>query len=108
MGTFTVSASGFANLPTTPPSAWPANMTWPGGTSPNGTKSYTVSDADWANIIAFHGVDNFGPNAGSPNPAPTIGQILLAMAQQVVRWMQGGVVNLFTTPPQQPPPPQFQ
>lgn len=98
MGTFTISASGFSTLPAAAPTNWPSNLTWPGAVSPNGSKSWTVSDQDWVNVLVW----SSNQNASTLPATPTIGQILIAFAQLFVDMVKGGVVTLF----QQPQPPQ--
>ena len=67
MGTFTISASGFTN-------------------GPNGSKAFTVSDADWANLITYmqskYGTRNDDGTVSPPTPV----QALLA-------WVQSWVVQ---------------
>jgi hypothetical protein len=53
MGTMAITSSGFANLPAQPPTNWPDNITWPGGGNINGTKTYTISDADAQQILSW-------------------------------------------------------
>lgn len=109
MGTFTISASGFASLPAAPPVGWPAGLVWPGAVAPNGTKSWTVSDADWVKVVTWSANINFadlGGDVGTPG-TPTIGQILIAFAQIFVNGVKTAVVQQFTPPPVVPPPPDF-
>lgn len=103
MGTFTISASGFATLPAAAPPGWPAGLTWPGAVAPNGTKSWTVNDADWVNVVVW----SANANLGSLPVAPTIGQILVAFAQIFVNGVKTAVVQQFTPPPVPPTPPTF-
>src|SRR5215469_12178747 len=109
MGTFTISASGFSTLPATAPAGWPAGLTWPGAVSPNGTKSWTVSDADWVDVVVWSANRNFvtlGGNLTTPG-TPTVGQILIDFAQIFVDGIKQAVVQYFTPAPTPPTPPTF-
>lgn len=109
MGTFTISASGFSNLPATAPANWPAGLVWPGAVAPNGTKSWTVSDADWVDVVVWSATTNFsalGGNITTPG-TPTIGAILIAFAQIFVNGIKQAVVQFLTSPPAPPAAPTF-
>lgn len=109
MGTFTITATGFSTLPATPPASWPAGLVWPGAVSPNGTKSWTVSDADWISVVVWSANRNFsalGGNLTVPG-TPTIGQILISFAQIFVDGIKNAVSQFFTVPAAPPPPPAF-
>lgn len=109
MGTFTITASGFANLPATAPAGWPEGLVWPGAVAPNGTKSWTVSDADWQKVVVWSANRNIvalGGNLQTPG-TPTIGQILVSFAQIFVDSVKDAVVRHFTPAPTVPPPPNF-
>ncbi len=109
MGTFTISASGFAALPATPPAGWPSNLVWPGGALPNGSKSWTVSDADWVDVVNWSANRNNAAlfaNA-TPQGSPTVGQILIDFAQIFVDGIKQAVVQFLTAAPSAPPPPTF-
>lgn len=98
MGTLTVTAAAFAALPAAAPAGWPAGVTWPGGGNPNGTKSFTISDAHWVQLITWVAATQAVP------PTPTAPQLLLAWLGV---WTQGtinAVSQYFTTPPVVPPP----
>lgn len=95
MGTLTITAAGFANLPATPPDNWPANVTYPTDQSPNGSKDYTITDADWQSLLTWVASTQslaIGQTMGTPqnksNPVltPTAAQILLT-------WLQVYLVN---------------
>jgi hypothetical protein len=112
MGTLTITAANFAALPATAPSDWPANLTWPGGTTVNGSKAYTISDADWVKLMAWAANANnaqivaaLNPPAGTPPPYTVSGvQVLLSLVQN---WIQGMIQAQqvhATIPAQQPPP----
>lgn len=75
-GTLTITASGFSSLPATAPANWPAGITYPASQSPNGTKTFTISDADWQQLITWAASATITPNTATP-PTPTAGQILL-------------------------------
>ena|SRR6266699_98125 len=100
MGTVTITGSGFANLPALAPPDWPAGITWPGGQSPNGTKAYTVSDADWISLLSWAAANYQSALA----PAPTAGQILLAWVQGWINATRDSVQRFKTTAPVIPPP----
>jgi len=112
MGTLAITASGFANLPASAPAGWPTNLTWPGAVTVNGTKSYTINDADWVNIMVWAANAN-NPQliAASPAPPPApppytvtgVG-VLLSLVQNWINGIIGAVQHQFTTPPQAPPP----
>jgi len=109
MGTFTITASGFSNLPASAPAGWPAGLVWPGAVAPNGTKSWTVSDADWVNVVVWSANRNFvdlGGSLTSPG-TPTIGQIMLDFVTVFVSAIKDAVQHQFTTPPVVPPPINF-
>ncbi len=109
MGTFTISASGFSALPATAPAGWPANLVWPAGASPNGTKSWTVSDADWVDVVVWSANRNNATLFANATPpgSPTIGQILIDFAQIFVDGIKQAVVQFFTTPAVPPSGPTF-
>jgi hypothetical protein len=100
-GTVTITGSGFANLPATAPSNWPASVTWPGGGSPNGTKTYTISDADWVFLLTW--TASTSPQLQKP-ATPTAAQILLAWVQSWINGSITAVQQYHTTPPTVPPP----
>jgi len=106
MGTLTISGAGFATLGATPPANWPANVTFPANGNPNGTKTYTVSDADWLRLLTWmatnqqpqiENVLGLSPPITFPL-TPTAAQILLAWLQI---WINGtkNAVQSFETPP---------
>jgi hypothetical protein len=53
MGTMSITSAGFANLPAQSPKHWPANLNWPAGGVINGTKVFTISDADAQQILSW-------------------------------------------------------
>jgi hypothetical protein len=93
MGTVTVTAAGFTTLPVAAPSQWPAGVAWPGAVSPNGSKVYTISDADWLRIITWTAASQPGIGA-----SPAIGQIILAGFQVWVNGVVQAVTQFFTVP----------
>jgi hypothetical protein len=106
MGTLTVSTSGFAVLPATAPSGWPANIVWPASGSTNGTKSYTISDADWIRLMVWSANANNSQLVGNNPPPVTIAAtaVLLALVQNWINGLIGSVQHNDTTPPNVPPP----
>jgi hypothetical protein len=111
-GTLTVTTAGFANTPGTAPSGWPSNLKWPGGQTVNGTKTYTISDADYQQMLVWAANANnaqiiaaAGPPTGTPPVYTVTGlNILLSLVQNWVNGMIQAVAVQFTTPAQPPPP----
>lgn len=108
MGTLTISASGFSNLGVQPAN-WPSNVTFPANGSPNGTKTYTVNDADWMALLTWVAATQFGGGPGgfgvvTPPATPTAPQLLLAWLNI---WINGtkAAVQQFNLVPATPPPP---
>jgi hypothetical protein len=82
MGTLTITAAGFANLPATAPANWPPFIVYPAGGSPNGSKVYTWTDADWLRTITWVAGTQYQPPAGQTPPyTVTATQLLLAYVQ---------------------------
>jgi len=111
-GTLTVTTAGFANTPATAPSGWPSNLKWPNGQTVNGTKTYTISDADYQQMLVWAANANnaqiiaaAGPPTGAP-PVYTVSglNILLSLVQNWINGMIQAVAVQFTTPAQPPPP----
>jgi hypothetical protein len=102
MGTITITAAGFANTSVTQPSEWPADVTWPGSQSPNGTKSVTISDADWAHLIAWAADNYFAGTVANP-ATPTAPQILLAWVTGWFNATKNSVQQHMTAAPTVPP-----
>lgn len=101
MGTLTISAAGFSNLGAAP-TGWPSVMTWPTGDSPNGSKSYTVSDSDWASLLSWIASTetNFNGKVTS-NSTPTATGLLLTWVQNWINFTISAVQNyskVVTTP----------
>lgn len=105
-----INTQGLANLPAIAPAGWPANITWPGGQSPNTAITMTISDAAWLAMITWiaGGARNAllgGTNPpAAPGPAPTSQQILAAWLNILVL----GSINAtqqYQTVPAVPPPP---
>jgi hypothetical protein len=86
MGTMTITSTGFANLPAQAPNNWPGNINWPANGSINGTKNYTITDADAQQILAWIAETyNASLVAGKPgNPPFTINAL-----QMFVEWLNG-------------------
>ena len=112
-GTLTVTTAGFATLPATAPAGWPTNLKWPGGGAVNGTKTYTISDADYVQMLVWAANANNAqivagvcPSpCGTPPPYTVTGlQVLVSLVQNWVTGMIQAVSVQFTTPAQPPPP----
>jgi hypothetical protein len=112
-GTLTVSTAGFANTPATAPSGWPSNLKYPGGQTVNGTKTYTISDADYQLMLTWAANANNAQVVAAVCPAPcttpppytvTGLQVLVSLVQNWVNGMISAVSVQFTTPAQPPPP----
>ncbi len=97
MGTLSITASGFAALPVSAPANWPAGIVWPGSGSPNGTKAYTINDADWIALLTWTASSQAVP------VNPTAPQILLVWVQLWINGTRSAVQQFFTTPPSVPP-----
>jgi hypothetical protein len=107
-GTLTVSTAGFAALPATAPAGWPTNLKWPGGGAVNGSKSYTISDADYVQMLVWAANANNAQIIAQLTPPPpytvTGLQVLVSLVQNWVNGMIAAVQVQFTVPAQQPPP----
>lgn len=100
MGTFTITASGFSALSQTAPDQWPSFITWPAGGNPNGSKTFTISDADWVSLLTWIAISQFNKSSNSSPSAP---QLLLAFAQWLAAATQSSVQRTLTVqaiPPQ--------
>jgi len=106
MGTLAITSSGFAPLPSTPPNNWPSNLTWPAGGVFNGTKNYTFTDADAAQILAWVAATYNAQLVGSNPPPVTVPavQIFLAWLNGFMNATTDSVQRYHTTPPVVPPP----
>jgi hypothetical protein len=112
MGTLSISASGFANLPAQAPAGWPANLVWPANGVVNGTKTYTISDSDWVSIMVWAAsYNNQEIIKASPNPPPapppyTVSGtgVLLSLVQSWINSIVREVQRQFTQPAVVPPP----
>ena len=112
MGTLTVSTSGFANTAATAPADWPSNLTYPANAVVNGTKAYTITDADYGKMLSWAANANNAqiiaaapPPTGTPPVYSVTGlQILLSLVQNWVNGMIQAVQVHNTVPAQQPPP----
>lgn len=104
-GTITITASGFATLPASAPPGWPSTVTWPGSQSPNGTKTYTITDANWQSLLTWVAASQGSIQGTTTSPStPTAPQILLAWLQI---WVNGTIIAVqqyFTTPASPPTP----
>ena len=112
-GTLTVTTSGFSTLPATAPAGWPSNLTWPGGGAVNGTKSYTISNADYQQMLIWAANANNTQIVAGVCPSPCMTQppymvtglqVLVSLVQNWVNGMIAAVTVQFTTPAQPPPP----
>jgi len=106
MGTMTITSSGFASLPAQVAKNWPSNITWPNGGSINGTKAYTISDADAQQIMSWIATTYNAQLVGA-NPPP----VSVPALQIFVAWLNGfmnattnSVQQQQITPPVVPPP----
>ena len=108
MGTVAITASGFAALAATEPDNWPDKITWPAGGTINGTKTYTISDSDAAEMIAWIATNyNAQLIAGKPPPPPytiTAIAIILAWLNGFMQATTDSTQRHHTTPPVVPPP----
>ena len=106
MGTLTISAAGFANLPATAPPNWNEDLVYPGGGTVNGSKAYTISDADWQRLLNWAATANGPQLVGTNKPPVTVTgtQVLLSLVQNWVNGMIQAEQQFGTTPPQVPPP----
>jgi hypothetical protein len=84
MGTMAITSTGFAPLPAQAPKNWPSNMTWPAGGSINGTKNYTISDADAQQILSWIATTYNAQLVGT-NPPP----VIVPALQIFVAWLNG-------------------
>lgn len=86
MGTMAITSSGFSPLPAQVPTNWPANLVWPAGGSINGTKNYTISDADAQQILSWI-ADTYNGQLidGKPPPPP----FTVPALQIYVAWLNG-------------------
>jgi hypothetical protein len=80
MGTLTITAAGFANLPAAAPANWPSSVVYPANGNPNGSKAYTWTDADWVRAITWV-ASQYHPAGQFPPYTVTAAQLLLAYAQ---------------------------
>lgn len=104
MGTLTITASGFGNLSATKPTNWPATVTYPANGNPNGTKAYTISDADWLSLLTWtaDGQPSLQGTVQAPS-TPTAPAILLAWLLIWINGTKDAVQRFNTTPPVVPP-----
>jgi hypothetical protein len=105
MGTMAITSSGFATLPAQVPKNWPTNITWPAGGSINGTKNYTITDADAQQILSWI-AETYNAQLVGNNPPP----VTVPALQIFVAWLNGfmnattnSVQQHNTDPPAVPP-----
>lgn len=108
MGTVTVTAASFSTLPAAAPANWPAGVTYPGAVSPNGSKVYTISDADWVRIVTWTAANQMPQGTAQAPTTPAIGAIILAGFQVWVNGVIQAVSNFFTIPATPGTPPTIQ
>jgi hypothetical protein len=107
MGTVTITSAGFGVLPAGAPPQWPSgSVNWPAGGSINGTKAFTINDADVQSMLAWIATNYSTQLVGSNTPPVTVSAIAIVLA-----WLQGfmqattdATQRHHTTPPQVPPP----
>lgn len=99
-GTLTCTAAGFANLGTVAPANWPNGVAFPASGNPNGSKVYTISDADWLSLLTWTASSQSAALAA----APTAQQILLAWIQVWANGTKGAIQQFNTIPAQVPAP----
>ena len=106
MGTLTVTTAGFANSAATAPADWPANLVYPANAVVNGTKTYTISDADYGKMLSWAANANNAQLVGTNTPPVTVTglQVLVSLVQNWVNGMIQAVQVHNTVPAQQPPP----
>lgn len=101
-----ITSSGFAALPTTPPGNWPASINWPSGGAINGTKTYTISDVDAQQMLAWIATTYSTQLVGANNPPVTVPavQIFVAWLNGFMQATTDSTQRHHTTPPAVPPP----
>lgn len=99
MGTITISSSGFAAMPATAPSNWPAGLVYPGAVAPNGSRSATLTDAEMLQLITWAAATKINQPA-----SPTVAQILSAWVGDLFASTRAAIQNWGTT---QSAPPQI-
>lgn len=109
MGTLTITATGFSNLGASAPANWPTNVTFPASGSPNGTKTYTVDDADWLTLltwVANSQLSNIESVTGTTSipQVPSAAQLLLAWLLIWINGTKSSIQQANTTPPVVPAP----
>ena len=102
MGTFSITAAGFANTPATPPANWPVGVAYPANGVVNGTKTYTISDADWMSLLTWCAATTVTPNPSSPTVIAA-GLILLNWVNIWITGSQTAVQQYNVTPAVVPP-----
>jgi hypothetical protein len=108
MGTMAITSSGFANLPAQAPNNWPSNITWPASGIINGTKNYTITDADAQQILSWIATTYNAQLIEGKTPPPPF---TVPALQIYVAWLDGfmtattdSVQRQQVTPPVVPPP----
>jgi hypothetical protein len=106
MGTVTITSAAFAALPGTVPKNWPSNLTWPAGGSINGTKPFTISDADIQQMLSWIATNYNSTLVGTSTPPVTVTAISMFLV-----WLVGfmnattdAVQHHQTDPAVKPPP----
>jgi hypothetical protein len=108
MGTMAITSSGFANLPPQAPVNWPSNIVWPGGGTINGTKNFSISDADAQQILSWIATNYNAELIADKTPPPPW---IIPALQIYVAWFNGfmaattDAVQRQQYVPAAPPPP---
>ena len=106
MGTVTITSAAFANLPATQPKNWPANLVWPQGGAINGTKAFTISDADVQQMLSWIAEAYNATLVGTNTPPVTVPAVsyFLAWLTGFMQATTNSVQHQQTTPAVVPPP----
>ncbi len=108
MGAITITSSGFSALPVSAPSNWPADLVWPAGGAPNGSRQVTISDTDFISLLTWIATaENAALVAlSTATAAPytiTAGQVLVSWPNNWLRGTKIAVQQFQTTAPVVPP-----
>ena len=105
MGTLTITASGFSTLGASAPANWPNTVTFPASGNPNGTKTYTINDADWLALLTWTAASQPSVQGTAQTPStPTPGAILLAWLAIWANGTKSAVQQFNTAAPVAPAP----
>ena len=90
MGTVTITSAGYAALGGAAPDNWPGNLVWPPTGSINGTKVFTISDADAQQMLAWIAANyNAEIVAGSPPPGTPGDPVTAPAIGIILAWLKG-------------------